>query len=109
MNRTNTLEIGENIFFHGTTNRERVLTEYFERVCKIWSSELSEYNKFISHNAFAVPALIPTFGLLGWTTDGIDSIDKKKTKILTTGGNFHKNSDIGFIYRENSAVEVLTK
>ena len=64
MNRTNTLEIGENISFDGTTNKERVLAEYFERVRKIRSSQLSGYNKFISHNAFAVPVLIPTFGLL---------------------------------------------
>ena len=42
------LGIDENISFDGTTNKERVLTEYFKRVCKIWSSELSGYNKFIS-------------------------------------------------------------
>ena len=61
-------------------NKERVLTEYFKRVHKIWSSELSGYNKFISRNAFAVPVLIPTFGLLDWTIDEINSIDKKQEK-----------------------------
>ena len=92
------LGIDENISFDGTTNKERVLTEYFKRVRKIWSSELSGYNKFISHNAFAVPVLIPTFGLLDWTIDEIDSIDKKTRKILTMTGNFHKNSDIDRFY-----------
>ena len=79
-------------------NKERVLTEYFKRVCKIWSSELAGYNKFLSHNAFAVPVLILTFGLLDWTIDEIDNIDKKTRKILTMTGNFHKNSDIDKFY-----------
>ena len=74
------LGIDENISFDGTTNKERVLTEYFKRVRKIWSSELSGYNKFISHYAFAVLVLTPTFGLLDWTIDEIDSIDKKNKK-----------------------------
>ena len=54
------------------------MTEYFKRVCKIWSSELSGYKKFISHNAFSLLVLIPTFGLLDWTIDKIGSIDKKQ-------------------------------
>ena len=70
-----------------------MLTEYFKRH-QIWSSELFGYNKFISHNAFSVPVLIPTFGLLDWKFDEIDSIDKKTRKILTMTGNFHKTSDI---------------
>ena len=69
------------------------------RVRKIWSSEFSGYNKFISHNTFAVPVLIPNFGLLDCTTDEIDGIAKKKTrKILTMTGNFHKNSNIDRLY-----------
>ena len=92
------LGIDENISFDVTTNKGRVLNEYFKRVRKIWSSELSGYNKLISHNAFAVPVLIPTFGLLDWTIDEINSIDKKTRKILTMTGNFHKNSDIDRFY-----------
>ena len=42
--------------------------------------------------------MIPTFGLLDWTIDEIDSIDKKTRKILTMTGNFHKNSDIDRFY-----------
>ena len=66
--------------FDGTTKKERVLTEYFKRVREIWSSELSGYNKFLFHHAFAVPVLIPTFGLLQWAIDEIDNIDKKNKK-----------------------------
>ena len=42
---------------------------------KIWTSELSAYNKNIAYNAFAVPVLIPTFGILDWTIQKIKHID----------------------------------
>ena len=92
------LGIDENISFDSTTNKERVLTEYFTRVYKILSSELSGYNKFMPHNAFAVPVLIPTFGLFNWTISEIVSIHKKTRKIITMTGNFHTNSDIDRFY-----------
>ena len=65
---------------------------------KIWTSELSAYNKHIAHNAFAVPVLIPTFGILDWTIQEIGHIDTQIRKILCTTGNFHRNSDIDRLY-----------
>ena len=56
--------------------------EYYKRAKKIWKSELSAHNKHVAHNAFAVPLLIPTFGLLNWT--------------ITR--NFHQNSAIDRLY-----------
>ena len=60
------LGIDENINYHGPINKERDSKEYFTRTRKIWSSELA-YNKVIADNAFAVPVLIPTIGVLDWT------------------------------------------
>ena len=77
------LGIDENISYHGPINKERVSKEYFTRTRKIWSSELSAYNKVIAHNAFAVPVLIPTIGVLDWTIGEIKDIDIKTRKILT--------------------------
>ena len=51
----------ENISYVGPINKDRVTKEHTKRRKKIWTSELSAYNK---HNAFAVPVLIPTFGIL---------------------------------------------
>jgi hypothetical protein len=59
---------------------------------------LSAFNKTISHNAFAVPVLVPTFGILDWTLEEIRNLDIKTRKILTTTGNFHINSDTDRIY-----------
>ena len=90
----------ENISYVGPVNKERVIKEYKNRVGKIWKSELSSYNKYIAHNTFAVPVLIPTFGLLNWTIQEIEDIDISTRKILCMTGNFHKNSDIDRLYLE---------
>ena len=88
----------ENLSYDGPINKERVTKEYYHRVSKIWSSELSAYNKYISHNAFAVPVLMPTFGILKWSKDDLKQIDLKTRKILTNTGNFHINGDIDHLY-----------
>ena len=51
----------ENIGYVGPLNKARVTAEYKKRVRKIWSSELSAYNKHIAHNVFALPVLTPTY------------------------------------------------
>ena len=54
----------KHINFDGPINKDRVTKEYFTRLRKIWTSELSAYNKVIAHNSFALPGLVPTFGIL---------------------------------------------
>ena len=49
----------ENIGYVGPHNKARVTAEYKKCVRKIWSSELSAYNKHIPHNVFALPVLTP--------------------------------------------------
>ena len=45
----------ENLGYVGPVNKKRVTNENYERVKKIWKSELSAYNKHVAQNAFAVP------------------------------------------------------
>lgn len=103
----NELEIGdtykylgqdEDISYKGKLNKDRVTKEYYRRVRKIWKSELYSRNKVIAHNTFAVPVLVPTFGILDWTKKEMEDIDVKTRKILTQGGNFHKNSSVDRLY-----------
>ena len=81
----------ENVAYEGKINKERVTNEYISRVKKIWSSELSAYNKTIAHNSFATPVITPTIGILDWTIQEIKDIDIKTRKILLVTGNFHPN------------------
>ena len=88
----------ENIQYEGKLNKERVVAEYFRRVRKIWKSELYARNKVLAHNTFAVPVLTPTFGILNWTKDEVEQIDIKTRKLLTSTGNFHRNSSPDRLY-----------
>ena len=77
------LGIDENISYHEPINKGRVSKEYFTRTRKILSSELSAYNKMITHNAFVVSALIQTIDVLDWINREIKDIGIKIQNILT--------------------------
>ena len=62
----------ENISYVGPINKDRVTKVYTKRMKKIWTSELSAYNKHIAHNAFAVPVMFTTFDILGWAIQEIE-------------------------------------
>ena len=65
---------------------------------KIWTSELSAYNKHLAHNTFALPLLTPTFGILDWNICETENLDITTRKILNMTGNFNRNSDIDRSY-----------
>ena len=76
------LGIDENISYVGPLNKEKISKEYFARVKKIWSSELSDYNKVTAHNTFAVPVITPTIGIIDWTIAEIEQLDINYRKFL---------------------------
>ena len=92
------LGLDENIQYDGSINKGKILKEYFRRVKAIWSSELNSRNKTIAHNTFALPILVPTAGILQWTLQEIEEVDKKTRKLLCMSGNFHRNSDVDRLY-----------
>ena len=96
------LGIDENITYDGPMNKARITKEYLSRVKKIWSSELSDYNKVVTHNSFATPIIKPTVGIIDWTIDEIEQLDINTRKILSMMGNLHPNSDIDYIYVSRS-------
>ena len=51
-----------------------------------------------THNTFASPILIPTFGVLELKRDEVESIDLKTRKLLTMNGVFHHNGDVDRLY-----------
>ena len=91
--------IDKSIGIKGPLNKQMVIKEYKARVKKIWISELNGYNKAIAHNAFAVPVVTPTIGILKWTKKEINDLDIATRKIMMTGG-FHQESDIDRLYVE---------
>ena len=92
------LGVDENVSYNGSLNKDRIRSEYFKRVRKIWCSELSGYDKYIAHNASALPVLTPRFGILDWTKEEIKNMDLKTRKVLHMTGNFYSNSDVDRLY-----------
>ena len=88
------LGIDENIAYSGPINKTCVLKEYINRTRKIWKSELSDYNKMLAYNTFALPNITATVGILEWSIEEINDIDIKTLKILAMTGSLHPNSDV---------------
>ena len=65
------LGIDQDISYNCPLNKEKVTKEYLMRVKKIWSSELSNFNKVITHNGFTLPVIMPTAGVIDWSIDDI--------------------------------------
>ena len=92
------LGIDENISYNGPINKERVTKEYINRIRKIWNSQLSDFNKAVAHNAFAVPTLTSTVGILDWICKEINEIDIKTRKTLVMSASLHPYSDAVRLY-----------
>ena len=92
------LGMDEDVAYKGDLNKDRVKKEYFNRVNKIWKSELFSKNKVVAHNIFANTIFTLTFGILEWTKEEVLQIDIKTRKLLTLTGNFHKNSSVDRLY-----------
>ena len=92
------LGIDENISYNDPINKERVTKDYIIRIKKIWNSQLSDFNKAVAHNAFAVPTLTSIVGILDWTCKEKDEIDIKTRKNLAMSDSFHPNSNAGRSY-----------
>ena len=92
------LGIDENISYNGPINKERVTKECINCIRKIWNSQLSDFNKAVAHNAFAVPTLTSTAEILCWICKEIDQIDIKTRKTLAISGSLHPNSDADRLY-----------
>ena len=90
----------ESVGIDGPLNNQRVIKEYKSRAKKIWNSELNGNIKTTAHNAFAVPVVTPTIGILKWTKKEISDLDIITRKIITMSGGFHQASDIDQLYVE---------
>ena len=65
-------------------------------------SELSDYNKVVTHNSFASGIITPTVGIIDWNIDDNERLDTNTCKILSMTRNHHPNSDTDYIYVSRS-------
>ena len=94
------LGVDESVGIDGPLNKQRVIKEYKSRIKKIWNSELNGHNRSIAHNAFAIPLITRTIGILKWTKKEINDLDIATRKSICMSGGFHQASDIDRLYVE---------
>ena len=80
--------------FQQSEMRNKVTKEYYRRVRLILKSELNSRNKFLSINAYAIPVIRYTVGLIKWPTSLLKAIDRQTRKLLTIYRAHHPQADV---------------
>ena len=78
-------------------NKERVRKELYARCRKVWSSELSAYNKATAHKIFVISIITQTFAIIDWAVKELKEIDSQNLG-KCMNGSFHPNSDMDRLY-----------
>ena len=75
----------------------------------VWGSELNEKNKVDAHNMLVVSKLTYTFGIIKWTQNELDEIDRMLRKCLSKNGclSIHSNTKRLYLTRKNGGRGLL--
>ena len=92
------LGMDEDVGYDGPLNKDRISKEFIHRAKKIWNSELHSRNKVTAFNAFALPVLTMSVGILDWTEQEILKLDIKTRKVMCMSGSLHCKGDIDRLY-----------
>ena len=84
--------------------KEKVKSEYFCSMRKIWKLQLISINKIMAINSLAAPVMTCSFGILPWLKSEIEKLDCKARKILTMNGMHPPGT--GCTSKEKMEVEV---
>lgn len=92
------LGIKEGQGLNNPTMKEELRKEYLTRVRKILKSDLGSRNKLTAIGTMAIPVLEYSFGIVDWTIDNIQELDRKTRKLLNMHGMIHPRADIDRLY-----------
>ena len=71
---------------------------YLRRVNLIMKSKLNGRNKILAANTWAVSLIRYGAGILRWTKNELQEIDRKTRKVMTINKELHPRSDVARIY-----------
>ncbi|XP_061704430.1 uncharacterized protein LOC133515871 [Cydia pomonella] len=78
--------------------RQSVKERFFSRLTKVLNSLLSGGNKVRAFNAWVMPLLTYSFGILRWTQTELDALDRRVRLQLTTYRMLHPRSSVMRLY-----------
>ncbi|XP_047475423.1 uncharacterized protein LOC125029527 [Penaeus chinensis] len=78
--------------------KDKIRKEYYRRVRQLTSSKLNRSNVITAVNSRAVSLVRYSAGILKWTKDELNIMDRKTRKIMTMNRMYHPQSDIDRLY-----------
>ena len=94
----------------------KIRQDYFRRLHLILKSQLNSQNKISAINAYCLPAIRYTTGIVDWNLNDLRAKDRKTRKLLTINRELHPRSDVDHVYlsrkkggRGLKSVDVLHK
>ena len=71
---------------------------YLCRMSVIWTSPLSDYNRVVASNQFALPILAYLMWILHWSLTDLRNLDREARKIIVSSGGKHPLSSTALLY-----------
>jgi hypothetical protein len=87
------LGIEENFDIQHKIEKEKFKKEYLKRLRLVLGKELNAKNKIQANGSLAVPILIYSFGIVNWSQEELQKLDRKTRKLLTIHGQHHPKAD----------------
>ncbi|XP_067038840.1 uncharacterized protein [Acropora muricata] len=77
---------------------ELATKEYLRRLSVIWSSPLSDYNRVVASNQFALPVLVYLMWTQHWPVTDLKIVDWEARKIIVENGGKHPGGSTALLY-----------
>ena len=77
---------------------ELAAKEYLRRLPVIWSSPLSDYNRVVASNQFALPVLGCLMWTQYWPVTDLKIVDREARKIIVENGGKHPCGSTALLY-----------
>ena len=84
------------------TMKEKITTEYYRRVRKILKSKLNGMNITTAINSRAVSIVRYSAGIIKWTKEELEKMDRKSRKLLSIYRALHPQADVDRLYVKRS-------
>ena len=81
-----------------TEVKTKARREYEQRVKQVLRSRLNGHNKMQAINAYAIPVISYTGGIIDWTEEEKKDLDRRTRKLLTMHKGLHPRADVDRLY-----------
>ncbi|KAI5727844.1 hypothetical protein M8J77_007609 [Diaphorina citri] len=92
------LGLQQNLNINESDTKKQFAEKFIERVKIIMNTELYSKNKILAINAWAVPVIAYTFGVINWSRTDLQALNRKVRTIMTQYRSHHPQSAVERLY-----------